>query len=182
MLLSTQNTHAERLIHLGLNQEAVEAEDVTLQFAFPRKLSGLRDYTQEKACRLAVGLKLVLQAGRAEDDKSPITPDAVCDWLIDNSIKIDRELWLESVGCVYDLCMHLLPGNLHFADLRHFADILSAPHQYLADATRYARQRSGLTVLGIIDEDEMDALKIDTRYVEDHSFFVGRALSSGGSR
>lgn len=43
MLLSTQNTHAERLIHLGLNQEAVEAEDVTLQFAFPRKLSGLRD-------------------------------------------------------------------------------------------------------------------------------------------
>lgn len=177
MLHSTRNTFAEQMIRMGLQIGIVEDDSCDDEFSFPETLKGLRDLDAQRVCRLSVALRVVQKVHERKSSDTRVTPDDVSDFLVHQSLAIPKQIWINVSECLFELCMHLLPTNLLYADLRHLAEKLSTPEQFYAEARKYAEDRVGLTTLGIFDEDEMDVIGIDSKYVEDHSFHVSKAIA-----
>jgi preprotein translocase subunit Sec61beta len=176
MSLISEYSHTDQMIALGLNQKTLKGNFEPSEFTFPTTPKELRGYLPETICRISVAMRVIQKVCDQQPECRAIKPEALSDWLVKQSRIVHKELWMNIANCLYVLCMHLLRTNLQATDLRQLAERLSTPEQFFADALRYSNEEAGLKVFGIYDEDEMDVIGIDPRYVEDHSFSVARAV------
>lgn len=176
-IFDAEDPLAERLVRLGLTKAKLDEKDPDETFVFPLQLRGRRALAPEQANEITVAMQ-VLDVIRRQGSERDVTPEMVANWLSEQAVRMERDLWLRTARCIRRLVWWHLPTNIGAWDLRRLASLVDLPESLYDRSRRFQQELDFLVTMRINEVSLMALFGIDGERGEVLMYNVDDALMS----
>lgn len=176
-MFDVEDPLAERLVRLGLTKAKLNEKDPDDTFVFPLPVKGRRALAPDCASEITIAMQVLDVIGRQCSERD-VTPAMVANWLSEQTVLMERDLWVRTAHCVRRLVWLHLPENIAAWDLRRLASLIDVPESFYERSRRFQQELDFLVTLRINDESLMRFYNIDGERGEALMYNVDDVLMS----